>query len=300
MNPKHNGIPFAQIRTQGVKGSDRVAYFEWSAPGDDPDRVTPEERHDMHLIAMANPGLGIRISEEWVAHERDVELGARGFAVERMGIGDWPDPDDLNKRAIPIDAWNACFNLSAVMNDPVCFALDVTPDRSSGAIAAAGLSPDGKIHIGVIEHKRGTEWILEKLEALMHLGKPIGLVIDAKSQGCSFIPDLIRSKIEPETTNSHEYAQACGIFYDSVVHKALSHHGTPELDEAVLNAMKRPLGDAWAWDKKTSATDISPLVACTLALWGNQTLPEPKKKGRIIDLNEALREAQRKEQENSQ
>ena len=114
-NPTHDGVPFAQIRKQGMNGADKVAYFEWSAPGDDPDRVTPEERHDMHLIAMANPGLGIRISEEWVAHERDVELGARGFAVERMGIGDWPDPDDLNKRAIPIDAWNACFNLSAVM-----------------------------------------------------------------------------------------------------------------------------------------------------------------------------------------
>jgi hypothetical protein len=28
------------------------------------------------------------------------------------------------------------------------------------------------------------------------------------------------------------------------------------------------LGDAWAWSRKSSAVDISPLVACTLALFG--------------------------------
>jgi hypothetical protein len=28
------------------------------------------------------------------------------------------------------------------------------------------------------------------------------------------------------------------------------------------------LADAWAWSRKNSATDISPLVASTLALWG--------------------------------
>ena len=33
-------------------------------------------------------------------------------------------------------------------------------------------------------------------------------------------------------------------------------------------ATKRPLGDAWAWSRKNSTVDISPLVAATLALWG--------------------------------
>jgi hypothetical protein len=33
----------------------------------------------------------------------------------------------------------------------------------------------------------------------------------------------------------------------------------------VTGAKKRPLGDAWAWSRKSSAVDISPLVACTLA-----------------------------------
>jgi hypothetical protein len=33
----------------------------------------------------------------------------------------------------------------------------------------------------------------------------------------------------------------------------------------------RPLGDAWAWSRKNSNVDISPLVSATLALWGAGT-----------------------------
>jgi hypothetical protein len=46
---------------------------------------------------------------------------------------------------------------------------------------------------------------------------------------------------------------------------------------AVAGAMTRPLGDAWAWSRKNSTVDISPLVACTLALWGLETL-EPSER----------------------
>jgi hypothetical protein len=42
--------------------------------------------------------------------------------------------------------------------------------------------------------------------------------------------------------------------------------GTPELKAALKGASKRSLGDSWAWARKSSAVDISPLVAVTLAL----------------------------------
>jgi hypothetical protein len=50
--------------------------------------------------------------------------------------------------------------------------------------------------------------------------------------------------------------------------QSLRHLGTPELDAAVAGAITRPLGDAWAWSRKSSSVDISPLVASTMALWG--------------------------------
>jgi hypothetical protein len=64
-------------------------------------------------------------------------------------------------------------------------------------------------------------------------------------------------------------AQACGAFYDAAVSPTptLRHLGEPSLDAAVSVAARRPLGDAWAWSRK-SGGDISPLVAATLALHG--------------------------------
>jgi hypothetical protein len=57
------------------------------------------------------------------------------------------------------------------------------------------------------------------------------------------------------------------VFFDSVDERTLRHLGTPELVNALRGAAKRPLGEAWAWSRKSSAVDISPLVTVTLALW---------------------------------
>jgi hypothetical protein len=70
---------------------------------------------------------------------------------------------------------------------------------------------------------------------------------------------------------AQEYAQACGSFFDTVTDGELRHLGTGELAQAVKGAVKRDLGDAWAWSRRNSRVDISPLVSCTLGLWGSMT-----------------------------
>jgi hypothetical protein len=69
-----------------------------------------------------------------------------------------------------------------------------------------------------------------------------------------------------ETTNTPEHGQACGRLVDMVNDKTMVHMGSDELRDAVRGARSRPLGDAWAWSRKNSSVDISPLVAATLAL----------------------------------
>jgi hypothetical protein len=44
------------------------------------------------------------------------------------------------------------------------------------------------------------------------------------------------------------------------------------LADAIRGAATRKLGDSWAWSRRNSSVDISPLVASTLALWGAATL----------------------------
>jgi hypothetical protein len=64
-----------------------------------------------------------------------------------------------------------------------------------------------------------------------------------------------------------ELGQACGSFYDDIIEGRAVVRRHPDLDAAVAGARKRSVGDAWAWARKDTSVDVSPLVAATLARW---------------------------------
>jgi hypothetical protein len=67
---------------------------------------------------------------------------------------------------------------------------------------------------------------------------------------------------------TREAVQACGSFLSAVMDGTVAHLAQPELDRAVANADKRPVGDGgWLWSRLRSSVDISPLYAVTLAFW---------------------------------
>jgi hypothetical protein len=74
-----------------------------------------------------------------------------------------------------------------------------------------------------------------------------------------------------------EVVQACGRFFDAVMDsRTLRHGGDAALDAAVAGAIRRDLGDGWAWARKGTSVDISPLVACTLASWAHDRFASRK------------------------
>ena len=150
----------------------------------------------------------------------------------------------------------------------VCFTFDVTPDRSRSAIGVAGKRPDGLTHIELVEHKRGTGWVAPRMAELLSKHETVGVVCDGVGPAASLLGAMDDHDIEVDVLTAREYGQACGRFYDAVTEKTLRHLGDNALEMAVRGAAKRPLGDAWAWSRKTSSVDISPLVAVTLALFG--------------------------------
>ena len=58
----------------------------------------------------------------------------------------------------------------------------------------------------------------------------------------------------------------CGSMYDAVVANELEHDRQPALDAAATQAISRPLGDAWAWDRRRSPVELSRLISATLAV----------------------------------
>lgn len=77
-------------------------------------------------------------------------------------------------------------------------------------------------------------------------------------------------------------AIACAKFFDAVMGQQVRHTDQPQVNVALSVATKRGIGDAWAWNRRTNTSDITPLVACTLALWGAQssTVKRPGGKSR--------------------
>jgi hypothetical protein len=260
-----NGVVFARVRERAVKGEDpSLAYFGWSPPFEHPNEVTEAHAADPETWAQANPGLGIRITEEHIAREQR-SMDPRTFAVERLGVGDWPSGDGA---VLSVKLWLTLTDAQSAPVDPVCFCFDVTPDRSGAAIGVAGRRDDGLSHVEIVDHHRGTGWVVGRLEELRDEHQPAAILYDNKSPAASLVPELEELGVEVTPVNASELAQACGVFTDAVEQRTLRHLGTNELVTALRGASTRPLGDAWAWSRKASSVDISPLVTATIALWG--------------------------------
>jgi hypothetical protein len=267
-----DGLVFARVRDRGLRGGDAgLAYFEWSVDAGNPDDVPKHVRDGEEAVAQANPALGIRISLEHVTNER-ASMDPRTFNVERLGVGDWPSLEEAGS-VIPVDVWLELIDHTSAAVDPVCFAYDVQPSRESASIGVAGFRPDGQLHVEVVEQRAGTGWVAPRLAELVAAHGTVreGVVYDGSGPGASLAPEIAEAGVKLHDATAREHAQACGMLFDRVERGTLRHLGTPELVNALRVAVKRPLGDAWAWDRRTTAVDISPLVAVTLAAWGAST-----------------------------
>jgi hypothetical protein len=304
--PSHDGIVLAKRRQRALGGGDpSLAYFEHSAhvgppEKDDPATIGREVLDDPRQWAMGNPGLGIRITGEYVGNERR-GMSARGFAVERLGISKWPDVDEDADRKIPRAAWDACREEAVTVEPseikPVCLAIDVSPNRASAAIGACGRRADGKWVGVVLKHGPGVEWVVPELADIAKGCRPIKVVWDKKSQANELADAMKKARIRNlKPIDTGELVEACGRLYDSIVQvdergeRKFVHIGQEMLDEAVAGAAERKLynGDAWAWQRVTSTADITPLVAVTLARWG----AESGRRGGAADTAGALERAQ--------
>ncbi len=254
--PKVESDVLRRLCKRGRGGaSPALAYLEWCAGHDD-------RLDDRDAWARANPGLGIRISEEFI--ERELEaLEPEAFARERLGI--WSE-DDKAEHIIPARAWGACKDAKSGPVGHLGLAVDVSPDRAWSSIAVAARSGRGGMHVELIERRPGTGWLAARsAEVQSRWG---GKVAIAKgSPAWSLQTELTDAGVDLVPVSTEEHAQACGDLFDAIIDEQLRHIGQDELDAAVAGCDRRYYGDSWLWSRRTSKVDISPLVAVTLAHW---------------------------------
>jgi predicted Fe-Mo cluster-binding NifX family protein len=259
------GVNFTRLRENGIAESPRMSWHEWSIPLDNPDQITEEMLADPVMRRMANPSMedGL-ISDQTMDDELRI-MPTRTAAVELFGAGDWPQTDGRDVSVISLEKWDAAMDPTSQLQEPICLAVDVSPERTT-SIAAAGYNQHDKFHAEIQEHKQGTSWVVARILQMVDRADVECVVLDGVGPAASLIVPLQEAGVQVEVVSTSEHGHACGRLLDLVEEGQLAHLGSLELRDAVRGAKSRPLGDAWAWSRKSSSVDISPLVAATLAL----------------------------------
>ena len=239
-----------------------MAWFEWAA----------DEMADVldHVgWQAANPSLGLPngVIEAHLA-DQAINLDEDRFRREYLNL--WVELDAMT--GIDGGTWAACRADDLVPVSRLALALDMTPDRDRGALVVAGEAADGeRVAIEMIEHTSDIERLVSRTIEVA-LRARCRVVLDRANPASSSVPALERAGVEVRLISGPDFQRACGGFYDDARFMRLAHRGDYRLADAVLGATKRPVGDGWVW-RRRGPTDISPLVASTLARWGVVAAP---------------------------
>lgn len=243
------------------------AYIEYSADDDAPGFDPGDEsmwRRVMPALGKTQPIEGLRAIFQKYQLEGKIDVWKRAF------LNIWVDKSTPS--VFDADAWAATQNPGAVRATRPVLAIDVSADRSHTSIVLGAAVADSTPMVRVIDYRPGSDWVVDRILQLREDHDVAMVIVDAAGPVKSLIPELENEYIRHHVTTAGEMVAACGLIFDAVRDGKIVTMGEPALELAVQNAERRNLLDAWAWTRKqsldTTGTDISPLVAATLAHWG--------------------------------
>jgi phage terminase large subunit-like protein len=251
-----------RLRTECLRQQDTRWYAEWSA-------VVGTEPSDVDAWYSTNPGLGVRISEEWIRQNELGIMSTEAFLIERLGVVF--DPDTISTE---LPTWGECLDPQSRRSGPVALAVDVAPGATWSSIGVAGHREDGMLHVELIERLPGTADVVAVLRKL-HAAHKVPIHLDPRSEAAGLIADLERAGVPVEKIGTLDLTAACARFKQAAIAGTLRHIGQPVLDSAVASATVRTVGEGWAWSRRSSSLDISPLVAVTIAAHAASTVSAP-------------------------
>lgn len=249
-----------------------TAYFEWSAdPDDDPER--PE------TWWKCMPALGFTITERTVQsalnqmREEDGDLAEFKRAWLNIPIRSAGD------QVIPRELWADAVSEDALVKGTRVFGVSASMNRDRASIAVA--DHDG--NLTMVDERENVGWLEDRcVELANKWNAPIA--VDVGDPAGHLVDRLTERGVNVKRYTAQTYAHACGAFFDRLADSRIKAFPDKGLDAAIEGATKRTLGDAWAWARKSSAVDISPLVAATLAVDAASAAEPPAP--RLVNLSE--------------
>lgn len=265
--PRDMGESFTRQRDKAITGrAHGTLYVEFAADrGCDP--------LDRQQWRKANPSYPHHTDDDAILNLAD-NLTPDDFRREALGIWD----ETATTSAIDQRQWADATVDRRREGGVMSFGLDMNPKRTRLTIGACMRYPDDTVHIELAEYKDtekdGTMWAVNLLAKAW--ANTAAVVIDAQSPATVLLPELQEAGITVTITNSTDMGQACGRFQDMLRDGTLTHlpeDGQQPLWQAVRKATQRPIGKQgmFGWRNPDDDTDISPLVAATIAIFGATT-----------------------------
>ena len=257
--PHSDSVVLHGVRGRGRSGvnAERLFYAEWG-------NEVGVKVDDEEAIYSANPGMGIRISLDYVESERRLMSAIPDeYLRERLGVAEEPISD--NAGPISLARWAELADSSSSIVGEVSTAIDVSFDRQWATVAVAGCRSDGQYHVEVGRRDRGTDWVLRFARDNPEFGPyrvagsgPAGFLLPLLAEAGVWAVDVPASEVTKATT------RLITAVDDGTIH----HLGSNEITAAISNATITSAGDAQTWSRKNSTGDISALVAATIAVGG--------------------------------
>ncbi len=272
---------FTRMRTQAYAGTlDNGGWVEFGAdPGASPD--------DRKQWAKANPSYPHRTPVQSFQRLRS-KLTEGDFLREGLGI--W-DEVNTEPSVISREQWTARGVAKAPSEGVPSYGVKFSPDGSTVALSAARKTPEGTIHVELIERRSmssGTAWLVEWLTERWRQAAQI--VVDGKAHAGNLVNALRAAGVASTvilTPTTEQVTAAHSMLEDAVKAKTLTvlgHPGQDTLVDSVAHSARREIGKTGGWGfRPIGDGECTSAESAVMAHWGAKTSKRrPGKKQRVV------------------
>jgi hypothetical protein len=278
--PVDPGEVFTERRSEALSLKESASGEDFGAPVESGDSVYIEcsgdpmlDVDDPRQVETANPSYPHRTPPVSVKRLRKNLPDKDSW--RREGLGIWDDPDAASD-PFGQGRWKGCRREAPEpgVAEVSGLAIAASYDLSHASIGATAVH-EGVAHGRPLRHGPGTDWVPDAAKVLQDK-YGLDVVIDPRGPAADLIPALVEAKVKLRQVTTGDVLDSCSVIFKKVQDRSFAHDGYPELDTAVAAARQRAVGDRWAWGRKQSEADISPLEAVTLATWQATQTKKPR------------------------
>lgn len=252
------GEAFRAFRKRALSGKSKdVLYVECSAD-------EGAKLDDRTQWAKANPSFPDRTPIESMERMREMLPSDDDWRREALGI--WDDLESVS-HIWDLEAWGRRVS-DVVPSVPGAIGFAVSFDQAWASVGAASMVGDRPFLGAVVRKRRVREVALEAARISVEYGVPVA--VDGRGPAAYLIPLLEEHGADVLVFDLGDVTAACADLTDRVGAGRVLHGGHTELDEAVLVATVRPIGDRFAWGRRGG--DVSMLEAVTFAAYSVTSL----------------------------